>query len=184
MLHPEQSYVFELSSHLGIEPQILTHKIPTKSCKEKFSLLKKMPEFREWGLEQVVKTLYFSRGNSHFVGIVMPELEIEVNPRDFFSKTLNMSKSKAERYWVNPEKTPSGMAWGTCTPFPLESSVGSEISHIIVIDYEPILNKTVDISIGGESEDHYRKSMHIPYFAIPEILKKRFGKNFVIRATI
>ena len=85
-----------------------------------------------------------------------------------------MSRREAKRYWVDPKHLPTGMSWGTCTPFPLVSSIGGEISDLVIIDYPPINNKLVDISIGGTEKEMFETSMHLPYRKIYEILTQKF----------
>ena len=147
------------------------------SCIEKLDLLKENPDFSEWTLDRIVKALYFSRNGLPFLGVITPEFGINIKPKEIFSKALKMSKGKAERYWINPNNVPNGMTWGTCTPFPLTSSVGTEISDLIFVEHLPIKDKLVDISIGGTSKEMFRTSMHLPYIAIYEILKKKFGER-------
>jgi len=88
-----------------------------------------------------------------------------------------MPKSAAERYWANPKHVPLGMAIGTCTPFPLSSSIGEEISGLIFIEHKPIMDKEVNISVGGTDKKSFLTSMHIPYGAIYEILRRQFGED-------
>ena len=176
MLHEEQSYVLEIAKKQGIELEILHHERPTISCEEKLGLLKEEnPEFSDWKPERIVKALYFSRNNQPYIGFITPELGGNIEPKDIFSKVLGISRSSAEKYWINPNHVPMGMSWGTCTPFPLASSVGREISNIIIFDHPPINNKLVNISLGGAGEKMFRTSMHLHYREIYEILSRKFG---------
>ena len=182
MSHPEQNYVFEIARELGIEIKPLDHKEPTRSCKEKLNLLQEDSSFRDWTLERIVKALYFSRNNNPLIGIITPELDKNPNHRKIFHEVLGMSKSNAERYW--PNKVPTGMVYGTCTPFPLESGMGTEISDLIVISHSSIDDKLVDISVGGTDEKSFRTSIHLPYGAIYQILRRQFGDRVhLYRAT-
>lgn len=174
-LHEEQRYVFEIARELGVEPKILHLARPTISCAEKLDLLKENPGFVDWTLDRIVKALYFSRNSLPFIGIITPEFERNIKPKGIFPKTLEMSRGNAERYWINPEKVPKGMIWGTCSPFPFTSSVGAEISDLIFLDHPPIRDRLVDISVGGSSKEMFQTSMHIPYITIYEILRKQFG---------
>ena len=174
MLHKEQEYISRIGKILGYEPRLLHHERPTISCAEKLDLLKENPGFADWTLDRIVKALYFSRNGSLMVGVIIPELEKNVKPKDIFPEALGISKSIAERYWVSQTKVPNGMCWGTCTPFPLSSSMGTEISDIIFLEHKSIRNKLVDISIGGTGKEMFQESMHIPYIAIYEILKEQF----------
>ncbi len=177
MLHEEQNYVFEIGKALGYELKLVHHKRPTISCAEKLDLLKEGLNFSEWTLDRVVKALYFSRNNSPFIGIITPEFNKNIKPKEIFPRTLKMSNGKAERYWIDPNHVPKGMTWGTCTPFPLVSSMGIEISDLIFLDHSPIRNELVDISVGGSSKEMFEISMHLPYMAIYEILRKQFGER-------
>ena len=177
MLHEEQNYVFEIARELGAETKLIHHSRTTISCREKLELLKEenLKEFSEWTLDRIVKALYFSRNGLPFLGVITPEFERNIKSKDIFSGALGMPKGKAERYWIDPNHVPRGMSWGTCTPFPLIASVGTEISDLIIIDHNPVKNKLVNISIGGTGEGALRTSMHLPYQLIYEILKKTFG---------
>jgi len=176
-LHPEQNYVFGIAKELGVELKILHLSRPTISCAEKLDLLKENSDFKDWTLDRIVKALYFSRNSSPFIGVITPEFERNVIPKGIFPKTLEMSRGRAERYWINPEKVPKGMIWGTCSPFPFTSSVGTEISDLIFLDHSPIRDRLVDISVGGSSKEMFQTSMHISYIAIYEILKQQFGNR-------
>ncbi|MDP3992179.1 MAG: hypothetical protein Q8P79_01580 [Nanoarchaeota archaeon] len=176
-LHPEQNYVFEVGRELGYQPRLIHHERPTISCAEKLDLLRGGSNFADWTLDRIVKALYFNRNGLPFIGVITPEFERNLKPKDIFPKPLGMSRGNAERYWINPEKTPSGMVWGTCSPFPLLSSVEKEISDLIFLDHKLIRDKLVDISVGGSSKEMFQTSMHLPYIAIYEILKKQFGNS-------
>jgi hypothetical protein len=175
-LHEEQDYIFEISNEKGIDLKIVYHTKPTISCEEKLLLLKEEnPEFKNWTLERIVKALYFSRNNDPYIGVITPEFKKLINPKEIFPIALGMSRGKAERYWINPKKVPKGMCWGTCTPFPLESSISeNEIERIIFLDYPEIREKTVNISVGGDTKEAFQTSIHLPYISIYEILKEKF----------
>ena len=87
-----------------------------------------------------------------------------------------MSRKKAKGYQVNPKNTPTGMSWGTCTPFALSSTIGEdkEIGNLIFYEDSKISNKLVDISIGGNGRKMHQISMHLPYKSIYEILTEQF----------
>ena len=178
-LHEEQGYIFECARKLGAEIKLLKHPRPTNTCAEKLRLLHENPDFSDWTLDRSVKALYFGRSNQPLIGVVIPELERDVDTKDLFYSKIKLlnSRGEAERYWPNPKYVPKGMSWGTCSPFPLASSVGQDIRDIIVVDYLPIKYKTVDISVGGESEEMHEVSMHLPYGAIYDILSLQFGKR-------
>ena len=183
MLHEEQNYVFEIGKALGYELKLVHHKRPTISCAEKLDLLKEDLNFSEWTLDRIVKALYFSRNNSPFIGIITPEFNKNIEPRKIFPKVLEISNGIAERYWIDPNRVPNGMNWGTCTPFPLVSSVGTEISDLIFLDHSLIMDKLVDISVGGTGKEMFQTSMHIPYIAIYEILRRQFGNSVHLYST-
>src|SRR3972149_2313345 len=163
-LHPEQNYVLKIAAEIGVTPNLLPHTRPTISCAEKLGLLKEENpnEFSTWTLDRIVKALYFSRDSSPLIGIITPELEEIPDPKEIFSHLLWMPKSVAERYWPKPKHVPHGMAIGTCTPFPLSSSIGKEISGLIFIEHKPIMDKDVNISVGGTDKKSFLTSMHIP----------------------
>ena len=64
---------------------------------------------------------------------------------------------------------------GTCSPFPLENSVGREVTHLLVYDHPSIDDSLTDISIGGIGVEAHKVSMHILYSGIHRILKQKFG---------
>ncbi|MEK6741692.1 MAG: hypothetical protein AABX68_00715 [Nanoarchaeota archaeon] len=174
-LYQEQHYVLDIAEELGIEPKMVCHKRPTVSCAEKLDMLKEDDCFSDWTLDRIVKAMYFTRGSSPFIEVITPEFERNVKPKEIFPYAIKISRGAAEKYWINPKRTPKGMVWGTCSPFPFTSSVGKEISDIIFLDHPSINEKLVDISIGGKSKEMFQISMHIPYRAIYNILKKQFG---------
>ena len=179
-LHPEQDYVLKIAAEIGVTPKILHHQADTKTCLEKLELLKKEnpTEFSDWNLNRIVKALYFSKDSSPLIGIITPELgEKNVDQKEVFSRLLWKTNSDAERYWTNPKHLPHGMAWGTCTPFPVSSDVGSRIVGLIFVEHKPIWDQEVNISIGGTSRNSFLTSMHIPYGAIYEILRRQFGDD-------
>ncbi len=175
MLHKKQSYVSEIAEELEIELKILYHQRPTISCGEKLGLLRENSQFKDWTLDRIVKALYFHRNNQSYIGFITPEFGGNVEPKEIFPEVLKISRSGAERYWINPSHVPMGMSWGTCTPFPLPFSVGGEIRDIIILDYPQINDKLVDISIGGTGIESFKTSMHLPYKSIYEILSRKFG---------
>ena len=175
MLNEEQSYVVEIAEELGVRTKFISHKNPTISCAEKLALLRQDEDYADWTLDRIVKALYFNRNGGPFVGIITPEFGRRVDQKQILRKALGISGSQAERYHVHPRRVPNGMTWGTCTPFPLSSSVGNEISDLVVINHEPIRDKLVDISVGGTDKEKYRLSMHLPYKAIHKILAGKFG---------
>jgi prolyl-tRNA editing enzyme YbaK/EbsC (Cys-tRNA(Pro) deacylase) len=170
-LHPEQDYVFDLANALGIEVKLVKHDKATKTCYEKAGIL-------GWSPERVVKAVYFHDGSyCDIIGIITPELGKKIDIQDVLPKALGISKEQAKRYI--PSLPPSGMEYGTCSPFPLESSMEDEITRIIIIDHPSIDDKLVDISVGGSGEEAFKTSMHIPYKAVYDILYSKFGDKIV-----
>jgi hypothetical protein len=180
-LHREQGYVFDIARELGIEPRILHHSRATNTCEDKLELLQENPSFLDWTLDRIIKTVYFHNSSHPYIGVIIPafppELKRSVKAKDIFPKALGFSRSKAERYWPATTHVPKGMEFGNCSPFPLSSSMGKEISDLIFVYHPPISDKLVDISIGGSGEESHKASMHIPYIAIYEILKRQFGER-------
>jgi len=168
-LHPQQGYIHEIAGKCGIKTAMIYHPIPTKTCDEKAALL-------GWPSSRVVKALYLCNGGS-YVGLVTPETGQPIDFKTAISDGLEITKSKAGRYRFNG--TPTGMTYGTCTPFIHTPSAGKEISKIIIADPFGLKDTIVDISVGGETDDAFLTSMHIPYNAIYEILYRRFGEDFV-----
>ena len=184
-LHPEQEYVFEIAKGLGIVPRILNHTRPTVSCAEKLELLKEESpaEYYDWTLDRIVKTLYLGEngsGNGKLIGIITPEIG-KIKQHEILSSILGISKTQARNYWVSTNRVPRGMSFGTCTPFPLESTVGSEISHLIVMDHDSTKrDREVNISVGGVEKEAFTTSMHLPYRAIYSILLRKFPAETLI----
>lgn len=154
----------------------MEHKRPTISCEEKLELLKEDLQFSNWGLEQIIKCLYFHRNEEQFIGVITPAINRTINIKEIFYEVLRISRKKAKGYHVNPKNTPTGMSWGTCTPFALSSTIGEdkEIGNLIFYEHSKISNKLVDISIGGNGRKMHQISMHLPYKAIYEILAEQF----------
>jgi prolyl-tRNA editing enzyme YbaK/EbsC (Cys-tRNA(Pro) deacylase) len=161
-LHPEQHYVWKQAAELGIPARLCYHAQKTTTCDEKAELL-------GWAPDRVIKTVYFGK-DDHVVGVVTPELHKHIPLRDILP-VLGMSKRKAKQYRL--AQPPTGMIHGTCTPFPYKSSMGSEISDIIIVDHPSIDDVLTDISVGGGKEGKHI-SMHIPYKGIRDILKYCF----------
>ncbi|MBN2101978.1 MAG: hypothetical protein JW716_03855 [Candidatus Aenigmarchaeota archaeon] len=168
-LHPEQGYVHEIAGTYEIKTDMRYHTVPTKTCDEKAALL-------GWPSSRVVKALYLCDGNG-YIGLVTPETGQPIDFRAVLAEGLGITKNKAGRYRFNG--TPAGMTYGTCTPFILESSAGKQVSKIIIADPFSLKDTVVDISVGGETDDAFLTSMHIPYDAIHEILYRKFGEGFV-----
>jgi len=166
-LHAEQQYIDTLSRQLGIPYSLKEHDRATSTCHEKAELL-------GWPAERVVKALYLHTGdfNDGLVGIITPELG-KIDMKEILMKALGFDAEQAKRYTLNGY-TPRGMSKGTCTPFPKESVMSSEISHLIIVEHTPIGAELVDISMGDEFSEPHRVSMHITYDGILSILDARF----------
>ncbi len=169
-MHPEQEYVVRIAEAQGITHKVICHKIATITCKEKADLL-------GWPVDRVIKALYLHPGDySTLVAIVTPELG-KVDHQKIISKSLGITMAAASQYTNG--YLPIGMSRGTCTPFPRESLMESEIEKIIVYDYPKINRELVDISLGDDFEDPFKVSMHIPYKGIGDILREQFGEKIV-----
>lgn len=171
-LHAEQRYVKEIALGKGIEACLQYHSSETKTCQEKADLL-------GWEPERVIKTIYFQDGD-HYIGIVAPEFGKRLEVKKILTKVFpEISKKKAKRY--TPSHTPQGMAYGTCTPFPHESSMDKDVHQVIFYDHPSIDDKLVDISVGGDSPEAFKTSMHIPYKGIYDILVEKFGSDKILK---
>lgn len=176
-LHPGQHYVADISGMMGIEASIMRHDVHTETCYEKAKIL-------GWDDEpfRVVKALYFKDDLENTIGIIMPEIGNALDTRRVLSETVpEYAPSGKRAKSFSLREPPAGMTRGTCTPFPLEGDIGNGIKAMIFCEYSPTMGKTVDISIGGYSEEHFRTSMHIRYEDIFRILDEKFGKCAVIR---
>ena len=169
-LHEEQMYVADIASKLGIQFEIKVHPYPTKTCREKAELL------GGWPLDRIVKAVYFCDGGP-FIGVVVPGVG-RIDQKDVLTRAdPSLTWDKACGY--STKSVPRGMRCGTCTPFPLESLVGSEIGRIVFCSYQPVEDKVVDISLGGCDEYAMKLSMHIQYGDICRILRHKFGDSIV-----
>jgi prolyl-tRNA editing enzyme YbaK/EbsC (Cys-tRNA(Pro) deacylase) len=165
-MHQEQSYVEEFAKKLGIDIEFRGHSRATDTCYEKADMI-------NWKPERVVKAVYF-HNNGNFIGIVRPELGDLIRQKPILQECLGFSGNEAKSYHAN-SKVPKGMEIGTCTPFPLESSLRTEISDIIITKQSSIQDQVVDISIGGIGEAAHKISANLPYWGIYAILKEKFG---------
>lgn len=176
-LHPELQYVKDIGQRLSIDSKIVVHDRATITCAEKAQLL-------GWDVGRVVKALYFHTGDygDEIIGIITPETG-PVDSKRIISEAIGMDYKRAKRYTCNGY-TPTGMSKGTCSPFPRESTMGTEIGDLILIDHPELTGGTVDISIGDDFPQPFKTSMHISYDGIYAILKEKFGdrikliKNF------
>jgi hypothetical protein len=163
-LHQEQVYVTDIARAKGIPLSVERHAYATSTCKEKAELL-------GWAQERVVKALYFRYGD-HIVSIVVPDGG-PIRPKDILPEVLGVSRRVAKRYCL-ADPLPSGMERGTCTPFVYVSSIGSEVSNIIIADVPGLEQTLVDVSLGGTGEQAHLHSLHLPYGGISTILEEQF----------
>jgi len=169
-MHSEQLYITKIADRLGVRYKIVHHDIATITCKEKADLLR-------WPVDRIIKAIYLHPGDySALTAIVAPELG-RLDYQKIISKSLGITPMVASNYTNG--YMPTGMSRGTCTPFPRESSMVSEIEKIIVYDYPKIDEELVDISLGDDFEDPFKVSMHISYKGIREILQEQFREKIV-----
>ena len=90
--------------------------------------------------------------------------------------------------FVREECMPSGMEYGTGTPFissqemrNINDVYNCPLTKIFIHDLPEIDKKLVDISLGGKGSDAHRISLHLPYQAIYNILKAEFGEDKVVK---
>jgi len=169
-IHQQQNYVLELA---GDQAKLVEHSLATSTCKEKLELLLQTHPQTHWELSDMIKALYF-KANGTYVGIITPESGITIPSKQIIQETLKISIKKAKRYRLNG--TPTGMESGTCTPFPYQHLVGTEISDLIILAHPKPQNLT-DISVGGTEPEAHKLSMHIPYELITQILTQKFGSK-------
>ena len=171
-LSPEQRYIFSVAEHLGIAPlpTLQHHGVATTTCAEKAALL-------GWDVGRTVKALYFQMDH-HFLGVIVPEL-VTFERRSVLA-LFTGSKNQAKGYELH-RRFPRGMELGTCTPFPLEFSVGEEIRGIAIIDSPALDPVVVDISVGGVGEPAHKMSLHLPYGGISAVLQAKFGDQYIKR---
>ena len=168
-LHFDQEYVEDIARERGISLEMLYYFEPTSTCQEKASLL-------AWSAQRIIKTLYFSDGDSPFIGFVTPEFGQPVLIKRILQDQLGLSGKQAKRYQLG-KRLPRGMEYGACTPFAHESSFREEIDGIIIADVPRLDDVIVDVSIGGKGDDAHMASLHLPYRGIYQILAQQFGEK-------
>lgn len=168
VLQPEQGYVLEAASGLGIDITAVLHEAPTHTCIDKAELL-------GWPSHRVVKTIYVCVGEE-MIGLVLPELDTRVDIRRTLRDLLHYSGNKAKRY--GSSCLPDEMENGTCTPFVPERILAGEATQdgktlrcILTHTIPDIVDEVVDISVGGLGDKAHRMSLQLPYRAIFDILK-------------
>jgi prolyl-tRNA editing enzyme YbaK/EbsC (Cys-tRNA(Pro) deacylase) len=164
-LNPEQQYVFQIAKELDLAVTLHRHPIPTRTCIEKASLL-------GWESDRVVKTIFFAADNN-LVGVVGTGAQ-PLNRKHVLSQGLGITPKHARNYEIRRDALPRGMESGTCTPFVMESSMGSEIKKMIILDAPHLHDVMVDVSVGGYGVDAQRVSLHVSYAGIYQILSRKF----------
>ena len=172
-LPPEQHYVLETAQKLGIETKLVYLPKATDTCYQKANLLQQMYPDEGWIPERVIKAMYFQRCD-HIIYVVTPELGKKIPLEEILPRALGIGTREAREYRL-AKPIPDGMELGTCTPFPLETSVGHNIHELIIYDYLPIDATLTDISIGGYGPEAHKVSMHLLYSGIYTILKHCFA---------
>ncbi len=165
ILSASQSYIQKRAEELNYRINLIEHETQSATCEERAALLGISPE-------RVVRSLYFSC-QEKYIGVILPGSFGKIQPRDLFPTLFGMSKSQANRYSL--QKTPQGMKFGTCTPFPQEEIVATKMDHLLIYNHRT-KETPIYAAAGGESESAERISLVLPsYKAIYEILAAEFG---------
>ncbi len=192
-LHPERHYVPEIGKKLGIDMELVRHPRATDTCHEKADLLNETQREKLWTPDRVVKAVYLKiclNGDkiNKFFGFVFPELDKRIHRKDIrrmFDETgvttydekkqSFPSMTSIVRGMDNNGIYPANMEYGTCPPFPLESSMENEIEKIFIHGMKYKGSDVIDVSIGGEGEDYHTLSLQMPYHGMGDILTYAFG---------
>ncbi len=167
-INNSQSYILECGRKLGYSLKIIEHDLNSDNCEDRSNIL-------GVSLRDIVKSLYFC-SNGTFIGVILPGDFPRVEPKNLFPEILGMSKSKANKYSL--KRVPSGMSYGTCTPFPEKELIPEEIEFLLV--WNGSIERTVYSALGGEDDLSHRLSLQLPsYDSIYQILIKEFGNNVV-----
>ena len=170
LIDTSQSYVLERGQELEYNLEIIEHDVRSDSCEDRAELL-------GVSVGDVARSLYFGR-NGNFIGVVVPGDFPRVSPKNLFPEVLGMSRSQANKYSLR--RIPTGMSYGTCTPFAKRELVGKEIEHLLI--WNNGTERKVYTALGGEDEESHRVSLQLPsYDAIYQILVHEFGDNIVKR---
>jgi hypothetical protein len=175
-LNAKQYYVVELSKKLGIEIKSVKHKEVTSTCFEKAGIL-------GWEPERIIKAIFFHHDEDIY-GFVFPELgkeyPLKIDIKEVLPRLINISKKQAKNF--KNSYCPSGMEYGTCTPFVFEDEFNkvNGLEKIFIHDYSKIDKELVDISIGGFGDEAHKISLHLKYKDIFIILKNKFGDRINI----
>ena len=83
--------------------------------------------------------------------------------------------------YIGEDAIPEDMQYGTCTPFISEKeakniSYFGELEAIFIHDNKD-RTRVVDVSVGGKGELAERTSLHLPYFLIFDILRKKYEEK-------
>lgn len=193
-LNPGQWYVPEIGQKLGIEKmKPVRHRRATDTCHEKTDLLNETQTEGIWTPDRVIKAVYLpiclnGDGTRKFFGFVFPELDKRLHRKDVrrvFDETGVTTYGENDHAYPSMTSIvrgmngngiyPAHMEFGTCSPFPLESSMGTEIENIFIHEMEYKGSDIVDISIGGSGDKYHKLSIHLPYGGILDILTYAFG---------
>lgn len=170
ILNAGQYYVAELSEKLEIEIKAVKHEIATNTCFEKADLL-------GWEPKRIVKAIFFHRSEEVY-GFIFPELgkeyPLKIDIKEVLPKVINISRKQAKSFANS--YCPSGMEYGTCTPFVFEDEFNKAngLEKIFIHDVPEINQKLVDISLGGYGEEAHKVSLHLKYGDIYNILTNKF----------
>lgn len=179
VLHEQQAYVLKIAADRGIALQIKEFEYATNTCFEKAELL-------GWPATRVVKTVFFAYEFKVY-GFVFPELGTKECPlyldtKELFPTLLEISKKQAKSF--KNSYCPEGMEHGTCTPFVLETSFDKGLEKLFIHDLKDLESTIVDISIGGVGPEYHKKSMHLTYDSIYQILSTQFGEKKIRKADL
>jgi len=164
----KRPYFQKAISDMDIYANFIYLEKPTNTCCEKAELL-------GWDPERVIKIIFFQDAfYEYLVGIVTPELGKQIDTARLIPQALQEIDEKRASMF-KPGSPPEGMAYGTCTPFPYESSMENKIDMILMYDHPAIDNQLTDISVGGKGKEAHKVAMHIRYRDIYKILKNSFG---------
>ncbi len=157
------------------------HPIATDTCYEKSRLLKETHS-NDWTPDRIVKAVY-GMVNWELYGFVFPELDRTLQltvVQNIFSKLeLEPLYSKNDIHF-GQDYIPAGMDKGTCTPFASAEEM-KYLSGIIIHDLPSLDDQLVDISIGGKGEEAHKRSLHLPYKAIFNILQAEYDRKKIMK---
>lgn len=174
VLGEEQRYVADAVRALEVQIKAVRHDKATDTCFEKAAIL-------GWPARRIVKAV-FLHDEDKMYGFVFPELgtdkPVYLSSKEVLPRILDITRSQAKSY--RNGICPSGMEFGTCTPFVPERELETPDARLkqIFIHHLPSLEaELVDISIGGFGPEAHKTSVHLPYGAIHDILRYRFREK-------